>query len=138
MRVMAARWRQVERNLEQSIVDVLAEIERRQAAGERWSRHTGPYTRLERYQALLRQVRQEFARFTAEMEATVQAGRVTHGVLGVEHSAANTALALGRPELAGQFNRVNVTAVESMAAVLEEEAPVGALLQQAWPGSMVR
>jgi hypothetical protein len=138
MRVMAARWRQVERNLEQSIADVLAEIERRQAAGETWSRHTGPYTRLERYQALLRQVRQEFARFTAEMEATVQAGRVAHGVLGVEHSAANTALALGQPELAGQFNRVNVAAVESMAAVLEEEAPVGALLQQAWPGSMVR
>ena len=136
--VMAARWRQVERNLEESIRAVLAEIERRQAAGEVFGRHTGPYTRLERYQALLRRVRQELARFTGQVERTVAAGMVEQGLLGVEHSAALTAVTLGQPELAGQFNRINRGAVESMVAVLEEEAPVGALLRQAWPGSMVR
>lgn len=138
MQAMTARWLVVERNLEESIQSVLAEIERRQAAGERWGRHTGPYARLERFQALLRQVRQELARFTADAERTIQAGMGEYAALGVEQSAAQTALALGDPELAGQFHRLSAPAVENIVAVLQHDAPVGELLRGAWPEGVVR
>jgi hypothetical protein len=125
MRVMAARWRQVERNLEQSIADVLAEIERRQAAGgDVEPAHGAIYPA-----GAVSGITAPGAPGVCPLyggDGSDGAGRAggARGV-GVEHSAANTALALGQPELAGQFNRVNVAAVESMAAVLEEEAPVG-------------
>lgn len=135
MRMMAEAWRQVERNLEQSIADVLAEIARREAAGESFGRGMGPYVRLDRYQSLLRQVRVELAGFSDVAESTIVNGMFDTAALGVQHSAVQTALALGNPDLALQFNRLNRAAVENIVAVLQQNAPVGSLLRQAWPNA---
>lgn len=138
MQAMAVRWLQVERNLQQSITDVLNEIERRQQAGEQFGRYSGPYVRLERYRELLHQVRSELVKFGAYTEAQVNQGIADHVALGVEHSSTAIATAAGGLELVGQFNRLSVPATESMVGVLQANAPVGQLLADAWPQAAVR
>lgn len=139
MQAMATRWQAAERNLAQSITDVLTEIAQRQAAGEVFGRFTGPYVRLERYQALLRQVRIELRKYGAYTEDLVQQGIANHVALGVEHStAAIETLAGGDGGVLAQFNRLSLPASENMAAALQADAPVGQLLADAWPDASVR
>lgn len=129
MQRMAARWLQLERSLDDSIEAVLAEIERRQAAGEVWARHTGPYARLEHYQALLRQVRSELGRFARYAEGQIEQGIVAHAEAGAEQAGW---------VLSGQTSRLNPVAVENIVAATQPAAAVGQLLAGGWPEAAVR
>ena len=143
MRAMAGRWLQVERRLMVEIDGVLAEIRRRQAAGEVFGTDQGPYVRLARYRQLLLQVQREIGGYSRWVEQVVTSREaelvrraVEQGQLAIETAQAGAA-ADGMAVGAG-FNRLPAAAVENMAATLADGAPLGRLLAGAWPDAAVR
>lgn len=133
---MVRRWSAAEQRLAADITDLLAEIRTRQANGEEFNRTSAPYLQLERYRALLRQTRDELDAYSAYASQTFQRGMVDYAALGIENAIATIGGA--NPALVGQFNRLPVAAAQNIAAALQTNAPVGDLLRQAWPTSIVQ
>ncbi len=139
MRAMTREWLTVERALQQGIEESIRQINALRKAGKTFSRNPAPYLELERYQELLRQTRRELARYADYAEGEIRQGIADNARLGVEQSNAQIETAArGYPTTLANFNRMSVPAVENMAAVLQEAAPVGRLLREAFPEAAVR
>lgn len=135
---MTQRWRQAERRLLQDIEALLDDVARQQAAGVVFGRNSEAYFRLERYRDLLRQVRVEIDRFNGYAQGEIEEGVGWHARAGVENSTAMLqGIVASDTALAAQFNRLNVGAAESIAAVLRPGAPIEELLRTSWGDSSV-
>ena len=137
LRAMTARWLTVERSLQAGIADMLGEIDVLRAGGRVFGRNPDPYLQLERYRALLRQTQREIARFNTVTERTIVQGIFDFAGLGATHATTAVETAVG-DALLGGFNRLNIAAVENIVGVLQDAAPVGELLGQAFPEAAVR
>lgn len=138
MREMAQRWLQVEQRLAQDINDVLAEIRRRQAAGEVFGADQGPYVRLRHYRQLLSQVQGQIGGYSRWVEQALTEREADLVRLAVEQSQlAIEAVQAGAGIRAG-FSRLLPSAVENMVANVSGGAPLRELLNQAWPDAATR
>lgn len=139
MRAMAAEWLTVERALEDGINELIKDINLLRAGGRVFNRAPDPYLQLERYRTLLEQTRRELAKYATYAEGEIRQGIEDHARLGVEQSNAQIeTVAQGDPAVLSNFNRMSVPAVENMAALLADGAPVGRLLREAFPEAAVR
>lgn len=124
-REMAQRWLQVERAL-QAQVDALAlELQ----GGGRVT--LGQLGRSRRYRALMGQVDDElgkYARFAEERIVSRQQALLT---TAIEHSRAAVSAVATEAELAVQFNRLPVAAVQNMVGLTGAGTPVGDVLADA-------
>jgi len=139
LRAMTRQWLTVERALEQGIADMISEIDLLRAGGRVFGRNPDPYLQLDRYRALLRQTQSELTRFNTTAERTIVQGVFDFARAGANNAATAIATAIADdPFLLASFNRLNVAAVENLAGVLQDAAPVGDLLRQAFPEAAVR
>lgn len=139
MRAMARRWATVERALQDGIADTLRQIDDLRFGGRQFGRNPDPYLQLDRYRALLAQTRRELARYAEYAETEIRQGIEDNARAGVSQSTTQIEImADGDPAVLGNFNRMSVPAVENMTALLQERAPVGRLLREAFPDAAVR
>ena len=121
---MAVRWRMVERTIEGHIDALATEIAQRQAEGEKVT----PWhvQRMERYHRLQAQVRDELRRFQADAEAQIIANQRDYAELGIE--AAYEAIRVGKAGVS--FDRLPVSAVETMTGLAGDGSPLFSVLQK--------
>lgn len=127
MATMAGRWARLEDRLQQYINNLLKELADKRAAGI----VIGEPMQLERYRELLHQTRVEIAKYTTWAQvriASEQAAMVKAGV-------AQAAELIETARVTGYFNRLNTRAIETMTAMVQEQAPLAKLLNAVWPKS---
>ena len=127
MATMAGRWARLEDRLQQYINNLLKELADKRAAGI----VIGEPMQLERYRELLHQTRVEIAKYTTWAQgriASEQAAMVKAGV-------AQAAELIEAARVTGYFNRLNTRAIETMTAMVQEQAPLAKLLNAVWPKS---
>ena len=132
MQEMARRWLEVEAALDAQITVLAQELlEMRPASEGRGAGRpvtTGKLYRMERYQRLLAQTQAEFGKYAEYAERTVTAGQAEMGRLGIEHATQGIRLSYF-PGVGAYFDRLPVAAVEYMAGLAGDGAPVGELLR---------
>lgn len=127
---MVARWLQIEAALQGQITQLAAEIEAMRAAGQVIT--LGKLSRMERYKSLLLQTRRELGRFTEFAATSIAREQAAYANLGLK-AATTTLDSMG---LAGVFNRLPVSAVETIVGLAGDGTPLNKLLMKAWPDSV--
>jgi SPP1 gp7 family putative phage head morphogenesis protein len=130
MQAMAARWMEVERALEEQIAALARTIADLQASGQVISR--GRLLQMERYHDLLAQATSELGRYDEYAARIIERNQNLYIQLGLDQAAA----ALDAVGVA--FNRLNPAAVEFMAGLTAQGAPLLDLLnKRALPGAAI-
>ncbi len=129
MREMSRRWLIVERRLEARMEALAEDIARLRAAGEIVT--TGQLRQMERYQALVADVRREVGEYERWAEGYVVAGQREMAALGVEQAA--EAIMVADPMVG--FDRVPLAMVERMAGLAADGSPLFDVLRARalWP-----
>ncbi len=123
LREMLRRWLEVEASLDGRMTGLAEEIARARASGQITTQ--GQVLRLERYQALLAQVRREVEQYQAWLTGRVTTWQREAGALGVEQAQE----AIRAAGVRGAFNRLPVSAAEYLAGLSADGAPVFDLLR---------
>lgn len=126
---MGVRWREVERSLEMRIQSLLDEIQLLRETGHEPSR--GQLLRMDRYQSLLRQVREELAGYEAWATRQIAAEQRELARMGIENAQA----AIRASGVRVAFNRLSVSAVEYMVGLAGDGSPLFSVLKKRalWP-----
>ena len=129
LRVMLQRWRQVEERLRGRVEALGEEVARARAAGEITT--PGQLYQMERYQALMVQVRAELQQYGVWLTGSLTAWETDVSALGAEQ-AQKLIRAAG---VTGAFNVLPVRAVEYMAGLCADGSPLADLLvrRALWP-----
>jgi SPP1 gp7 family putative phage head morphogenesis protein len=128
MQEMARRWLGVERALEGQIAALAQEMASEREAGRAASR--AALYRMERYQRLLGQAREEIARYADWAAEFVTDGQAELARMGVEQAGQAIQLSYWPQSSVGvYFDRLPVEAVEAMAGIAGNGRPVGELLR---------
>lgn len=135
-REFANRMRGVVAALETDLGEVANDLARRREDG-RPVTHAHLY-QLERHQALLYEARREWAPFAAYAESSIEGRQLREGAAGLEYGieairAVHAEQAAGRVPLT--FARLPAEAVREIVAQVQDKAPLGQLLQGAFPVS---
>ncbi len=136
MQAMAKQWVRLEGRLERNIDDLLDEISWRAEQGRDPGRY-GIYN-LDRYKALLAQTRAELAQYQHYTLGQVESRRAELAGLGVEQADKTIEASYGSYGLYASFNHLDTAAVENIVALLQRQAPLGQLIEQAWPNALVQ
>src|SRR5690606_30305202 len=129
MGTMARRWLQVERALEGNITALAEQMARIRADGGTVTR--GMLFSMDRYHALLAQLRVEVGQYSAYAAELIEAEQLRHGRLGIQHAARAIELA-GPASLRGAFDVLPVDAIEFMAGHVADGTPLRLYLEQTW------
>ncbi len=124
MDAMANRWLEMERRLAPTIELLAREMEERRAMGLPITQ--AALFRLERYQDLLAQIRQEWDRYAAYALDTVTTGQYVYGQLGVNHAVSS--MQASAPGVPLTFRRLPTEAVQNMVGLLGNGSPLHTLL----------
>ena len=90
--------------------------------------------RQERYQRLVAQMRDEISMYAEWADEFVEGNQLNLGKLGVDHAAEAMQLSLMEGEVTAiVFDRLPVSAVETMVGIAGDGGPVHSLLAQAYP-----
>ena len=126
MRAMAQRWVSVERSLADKIDALTVELAAQRESGDLvklWE-----VRRLERYQTLMAQTREELTLYTDYAAPLISRNQIVYGQLGAEH--ANAAIrAVG---VRTAFDVLPVEAIQAMAATTADGGLVMDLLRATW------
>lgn len=133
MIIMAERWAQLENILEAQISLLAREMLEKQAAGEEIG--INQLLKFERYQTLLEQMDVEMRKYNEWAVPEISGRQHFLGRLGLTHSAEAIQVGLSDAGFGmGQFfNRLPVSSVEIMVGMTGAGAPLGDLLQEAYP-----
>ena len=123
-REMAKRWLEVERALEARMRDIAV------TAGERGIFTLPQLERWDRYTELLRQVRDEVARYADVAGAEIARQQID--ILGLSIEASREALSAVGVTVAAGFNSVKTSAVRAMVGLLADGTPLTKLLRASW------
>lgn len=133
MQEMARRWLQVEAALDAQITALAHELLEMRPASEGGGAGrpvtAGKLYRMERYQRLLAQTQVEFAKYAEYADGVITRGQAEMGRLGIEHATQGIRLSYF-PGVGAYFDRLPVSAVEYMAGLAGDGAPVGQLLRR--------
>lgn len=131
MQDMGVRWLQIELRLESNIAALAEEMARRTAAGEVITQQL--VWKAERYQILKAQMQAEILRYNKDFAvSTIASAQERAAILGID--AAQDAIFLSYPSpLSANFNRINVSAVESMIGFAGDGSPLNSLLRNDYP-----
>ena len=129
---MGHRWQQLEGALEANMQLLATNMVEAEAAGETIARTTLFENR--RYQKLIAQLADELASYNAWAADFIAENQRNLARLGLEHSAEviSTSLAEGG-QVGIYFDRLPISAVETMIGTTAQGAPVQSLLSQAYP-----
>jgi SPP1 gp7 family putative phage head morphogenesis protein len=130
---MGNRWLQLEQAIDANITALALEMAEAQRTGG-----TITYTMLwrqRRYQTLIAQLHDEVAAYNKWATEYIKGGQLSLGKLGISHAAETVQLSLmeGGQGVGIFFDRLPVSAVETMVGIAGEGGPIYTLLQQAYP-----
>lgn len=132
---MGERWMRLEGALEANIQLLATELLEAADAGKTVARTTLFENR--RYQKLVAQMADELASYNSWAADFVAENQRTMGKLGIGHAAEAVELSLMESGQVGvYFDRLPISAVETMIGVAGEGGPVEALLSQAYPAAV--
>lgn len=120
---MVARWRQVETRLEAQIAALAQEATAVNAT-------RGQIMRMERYQALLAQTREQIAYYEGYAEQTITQKQIEWGRLGLDEAATAIQESYWDAGLNVSFNRLPTEAVERMVGLAGDGSPLFDVLQK--------
>lgn len=133
---MGRRWLEIEQRLEGDILALALEVERRKAAKETITQQM--IWRSERYQKIKGQLQAEIRKYNQDYAiARIGKAQIQAGQLGLK--AANDgiqAVFWDAGAVGPYWNRVNVEAVEAMAGLLSNGAPLRSLLVRDYPEAL--
>ena len=131
MRDMGLRWLQIERALDREINSLVNEMLRRQAEGEVITQQM--IWKSERYQILKSQMQAEIRKYNKDFAAEIIANTQARAALiGID--AAQGALTSSYPSpISAAFNKINLSAVESMIGFAGDGSPLRLLLAKDYP-----
>jgi hypothetical protein len=133
MRSMATSWLQVERSLEADIAALAREIAERHEAGTIITEQI--IWRQERYQRLKSQMEAEILAWNKTYAIpTIEQAQLEFGSLGVQ--SAQQAIMASYPGIGLYFDRLPVSAVETMIGFLGNGAPLNSLLKNDYPEAL--
>lgn len=130
--VMARRWAELERAMDAQVSLLANEISEMRAAGQVVS--LGKLKQMNRYQALLTQMRVEMRRYNQFAEPLIRVNQLEYGRLGIDAALEGvraTYAEIGRMGLS--FNRLPIRAVERMVGLTGDGSPLAKLLKEAYP-----
>ena len=130
MRAMAAHWLDIERTLESQTELLAREVAAEKAASGSVSQ--AHLLRMERYQTLLAQTQRQTNAYAEWADSTITAAQREYARLGLEQ-AFQAIGASYTASVGAYFNRLPVSAVETMAGLLGDGTPLSRLLAQSWP-----
>lgn len=123
MEAMARRWRELEQRLEAQMLALAQELEQRRASGRPVTQ--GALFRLQRYQALLAQIRDEWAAYADYAEALILQNQQAWALQGATDAIRAVDLIAGGTV---SLTRLPVEAAENLAGLLGNGAPLRTLL----------
>lgn len=127
MAEMARRWLQVERALMGEMEALAARLDALRRAGQAPTQ--GQILQMGRYQALVAQLRQEWALYQQYAVETISAGQQAFGAAAIQGSVA--ALEATAPGISVTFTRLPLEAVEAMVGLVGDGSPLAAYLARA-------
>lgn len=132
---MARRWTQLEYSL-QGFFDALAfELDHLRSEGETIT--ISKLIRMQRYQQLLGQVNDQLDIYTVFAEGSIRSGQLSMLSLGIQHAIeAIKSYFITRGKVAGAFDVLPVSAIESMVGLAGDGSPLRQLLKDSWPAAV--
>ena len=130
---MGKRWLHVEHALDANVQLLATEMLEALEAGETVTRTA--LFRKRRYQSLLAQVRDEIGAYNDWADDLIEGNQLSLGKLGLSNAAEAVQLSLmeGGEGVGMFFDRLPVSAVETMVGVAGDGGPIHTLLAQAYP-----
>ncbi len=126
MQAQARAWLQVEQAI-QAQVDALA----LELANQPGTATMGQLVRSRRYQALMQQVRDELRKYEDFIEPRIRDGQSDMITLALQHSQQAVNAVATEAQIVVPFNRLPVSAVNSMVGLAGDGSPLRAVLQDA-------
>ncbi|GAG34276.1 unnamed protein product, partial [marine sediment metagenome] len=135
---MGKRWLRLENALEANIQVLSLDMVAAKEAGEDITR-TALYRR-SRYQSLVAQTRDEITAYNTWADEFIGGNQLQYGKLGIEHGvdAVQGVLMEGGEGVGAFFDRLPVSAVETMVGVATDGGPIQVLLEKAYPEAVDR
>lgn len=124
MQAMSARWLALENRLSDQIELLATDLRDRRRAGLPVS--PASVYRLDRYQVLLEQIRQEWSQYQGYATGAIRAGQQTFGELGISHAAA--ILGEMAPGITAGLRTLPAEAVQSLVGLLADGSPLASIL----------
>jgi hypothetical protein len=125
MIAMGQRWQQVERALADQVMALAQDVHDRGGLVSR-----GEFDQLERAQALLAQAEAEYGKYAAYADGLITTEQRARVELALRHAQEAIQLSYWPANVAANFRRLPVRAVENMAGLAGDGGPIGALLKR--------
>lgn len=130
MREMARRWLQIEAALQAEIDGLAKDFAAEKAAGRSVSQ-TKLY-RMDRYQSLLGQLREQTERYGDYAVQSITARQLELASLGIDHAAA----AIRAVSVTASFDVLPVSAIQAMVGLVGDGSPLKRLLAASYPDAV--
>jgi SPP1 gp7 family putative phage head morphogenesis protein len=132
---MALRWTKLEDALQGSFDALAFELDGKRQDGETLT--ISKLIRMQRYQRLLDQVNDQLDFYTTFAEGSIRTGQLSMLGLGIQHAIeAIKAYFVTRGKVAGAFDVLPVSAIESMVGLAGDGSPLRTLLKDSWPAAV--
>jgi hypothetical protein len=130
MREMAGRWLMLERTLQAEIDGLARDFAAEKAAG--WSVSQAKLYRMDRYQSLLGQLREQTERYGDYAVGQITARQLELAGLGIDHAAQ----AIRAVSVSAAFDVLPVSAIQAMAGLAGDGSPLRSLLAASYPDAV--